>query len=908
MRLSQVLLLVLLQIASTAQAQKRTMTPDDYKGWETITSRDITDDGRWLLYAVNVTDSDPYLVVKNNDDPREYKIPNGGGAEFSDDSKWCAYMISPPRDEIEKLQNDHRPVVRKLGLRNLDTGEERIFESVESFRFLKGGKTLLVQGTPADVRPAGPPEARPGATSEPPPPPASDLLVLSLSSGAVLPINGVVSARENHDGTDVAVVVRTSTGDQGLELLNPETLAIRPLQWGKEDFSDVAWANNGKALACLVGHKDESHQGDFNVLEEFTGLPSDPAKSVLDPNKKPWMPAGSRIGEGAVSLNDDGTAVAFGIGDWWPKAKPDEKAHPEIWNSNDLRTVPEQRVQAGRDRSRVDLAVWWPQTGSVQQITNGWEDSADLLKGFKLAVLSTETPYRKAVNNGWFYQDIYLVDTATGKRTRVLEKSHWGAEPSPDGKYLAYYKDRNWWVYDVASGASVEATVDARTGFENIEDDHTTPEKVPAGAPVWFAHDQGVIFPDFYDCWLATPPKAGGKWNLVRLTSGAKDHLVYRFVETQTDEDGPDMSKPMYFSILDKDTKETGFYTCDASGKGKQIAGDAARIGLLRKAKNADRVVFMMGSFDKSPNLYITNTTFSQVKPETKTNPQQAKFYWPKSELVEYKSRWGLPLQGILMYPANYDKTKRYPMVTLIYERLSDGLFNYIVPQDQNAYNQQILCQKGYFVFMPDIAYRGNDPGENAVACLEPAVAAVLAKNVGVDPSRVGLIGHSWGAYQTAFVTTVSHVFAVGCAGAPLTDLVSMYNTHYWNTGLPNAPILETSQGRLRVPFWEDPKAYIDNSPVWQSEKRKAPILITVGDQDGAVDYHQGIALYNTLRRMGKNCVLLVYYGENHNFTKRADQLDYGKRLRHFLDVYLQGAKPEPWISQGVPFIRREEE
>jgi dipeptidyl aminopeptidase/acylaminoacyl peptidase len=134
-----------------------------------------------------------------------------------------------------------------------------------------------------------------------------------------------------------------------------------------------------------------------------------------------------------------------------------------------------------------------------------------------------------------------------------------------------------------------------------------------------------------------------------------------------------------------------------------------------------------------------------------------------------------------------------------------------------------------------------------------------------------------------------------------------MYNTNYWNTGTPNAPILETSQGRLRVPFWEDPKTYIDNSPVWRSMDRKAPILITFGDQDGAVDYHQGIALYNTLRRMGKDCVLLIYHGENHGFSKRPDQLDYGDRLRQFMDVYLKDAKPAPWISQGVPFLKEDE-
>jgi len=107
----------------------------------------------------------------------------------------------------------------------------------------------------------------------------------------------------------------------------------------------------------------------------------------------------------------------------------------------------------------------------------------------------------------------------------------------------------------------------------------------------------------------------------------------------------------------------------------------------------------------------------------------------------------------------------------------------------------------------------------------------------------------------------------------------------------------------MEVPFWEDPKAYIENSPVWLSAKRTAPILIASGDQDGAVDYHQSLYLYQTLRRMGKPAVLLMYAGENHNFTRRPNQLDYGNRLRHYLDVYLKGVKPEPWVSDGVPLL-----
>jgi dipeptidyl aminopeptidase/acylaminoacyl peptidase len=243
--------------------------------------------------------------------------------------------------------------------------------------------------------------------------------------------------------------------------------------------------------------------------------------------------------------------------------------------------------------------------------------------------------------------------------------------------------------------------------------------------------------------------------------------------------------------------------------------------------------------------------------------------------------------------------------VKYIYEKLSDNLHAYMMPIDWSAYNPQILSQNGYFVYMPDITYKPRNPGLSAVDCLEPAIDAVLALHVGVDSTKIGLMGHSWGAYETAFVTTVSKYFAVGVAGAPLTELTSMYNSYYWNAGITDQQIFETSQGRMEVPFWEDPKVYFDNSAVWQSKKRTAPILITFGDQDGAVDWHQGQYLYNTLRRMGKNAVMLVYAGENHGLVKRANQLDYAHKVRHFLDVYLKNAKPEPWVTDDIPLLKQ---
>jgi dipeptidyl aminopeptidase/acylaminoacyl peptidase len=172
----------------------------------------------------------------------------------------------------------------------------------------------------------------------------------------------------------------------------------------------------------------------------------------------------------------------------------------------------------------------------------------------------------------------------------------------------------------------------------------------------------------------------------------------------------------------------------------------------------------------------------------------------------------------------------------------------------------------------------------------------------------VGLIGHSWGGYQTAFVPTQTDIFAAAVAGAPLTDLYSMYLSVYWNTGSTDARIFEISQGRMEVPPWQDLDSYLANSPVHHIEKLKTPMLVTFGTEDGAVDWDQGTIMYNAARRAGKDFVLLVYEGENHGLAKKPNQIDYHRRINEWFGHYLKGEEAAPWIKQGVKFLDKDKE
>jgi dipeptidyl aminopeptidase/acylaminoacyl peptidase len=247
-------------------------------------------------------------------------------------------------------------------------------------------------------------------------------------------------------------------------------------------------------------------------------------------------------------------------------------------------------------------------------------------------------------------------------------------------------------------------------------------------------------------------------------------------------------------------------------------------------------------------------------------------------------------------------------MIVYIYETRSQELHRYIVPSEKHPYNQSVYSAEGYFVFQPDIVYRPQEPGISAVECVVPAVEEVLKTGM-IDEKRVGLVGHSWGAYQTAFIVTQTDLFAAGVAGAPLTNMMSMAVSVYWNSGQTNARIFAQSQGRMNKPFWRDVDNYVRNSPIHGLDNLETPLLMAFGDKDGAVDWGQGVQMYNAARWAGKDdLVMLVYPGENHGLRREENMVDYHYRVLDWFACYLKGEEAPKWITEGKSYLERQQE
>ena len=331
------------------------------------------------------------------------------------------------------------------------------------------------------------------------------------------------------------------------------------------------------------------------------------------------------------------------------------------------------------------------------------------------------------------------------------------------------------------------------------------------------------------------------------------------------------------------------------------------RASASQKARDADVYLYTRQSFTEFPNYHVFNPGFQWGYQITDANPQMKELAWSSgTRLIDYTNDKGVKLQGALYLPANYEAGKKYPLLVTIYEKRSQNKNGFVSPSETRAPDPTLYTNRGYAVLDPDIVYYVNDPGMSAVWAVVPAVKAAIATGI-VDEQNVGLWGHSWGGYQTAFLVTQTNIFKSAIAGAPLTDMVSMYSSVYWNTGGANQAIFESSQGRFKGNFIDNYDAYIRNSPAFHADKVKTPLIILHNDKDGAVDFNQGITYFNTLRQLGKEVILLEYVGENHGLARPSNQRDYAGRMTEWFDHHLQGKPAADWIKDGVPRLKMDE-
>jgi dipeptidyl aminopeptidase/acylaminoacyl peptidase len=915
-----------LALPLTVDAQsKPLLTPQDYGRFETLGAAALSPDGRWMAYTVSRVDERVELRIRRIDPDTTLDTTRvalwGSSPAFSADGRWLAWSVGVSAEERQRLEREKKPVRTGVALLDLRTGAERSVPLVRSLGFDPSGRFIALHRYPPDE-----PEGK-----------GADLLVIDLSTGAELTLGNVGELAWHPARPLLAFTIATGapTGN-GVQLYDARTGRLQPLDASGSTYRQLAWRETGVDLAVLRSAAPAApagtagsgaKAGSRHLLLAWRGVDrATPARLELDPRAAGVPDTLEVVAHAPPRWSDDGRRIAFGLrpvdstaaardssggrdssarasGDSARRRTPgDELPALQIWHTSDVLIFPQQKTRETQASQRTLLAVWDPAAGRVTQVGSDAAESAALLHGWRYGIERVAAPYAWGTMFGRRYADVWVVDLATGARSRALEKVRYAWE-SAGGRYLLWFDGTDYWTHDLESGRRTNITTGLATAFADTAYDTPTDLLPPHGVGGWLDGDRAVLLYDRYDVWRVSPD---GR-SRTRLTSGAGARLVHRVVDLDREREAIDPRRPLYLSLHGEWSEQRG-YARIRPGKEPEtlLLADRFVTGLM-KADSAPVLAWSVEGRDDSPDWFVGGADLAAPRQASATNPFQADFAWTRSELVEFTSETGRPLQAFLLYPANHDPSRRYPMIVYAYEMLSQEVHRYEPPSERDYYNFTAWTQHGYFVLVPDIVFRKRDPGVSLLETLRPAVASVAARGL-VDPARVGFVGHSWGGYHATYAATHSDIFAATVAGAPLTDFVSFMGQIHWAQGNAETDHWETGQARMEVPYWEDPEAHHRNSPVHNVNNMKTPILMAFGDADGTVDWDQGTEFYNFARRAGKQMVLLVYEGEGHSFRRKPNQVDYHRRILEWFGHYLQGEPAPAWISKGVRLTELERE
>ncbi|MGD2295502.1 MAG: prolyl oligopeptidase family serine peptidase [Candidatus Aminicenantes bacterium] len=930
--------LLLMTLTIPGYAQKPLEDINDILAWKSLRSPVVSNDGKWLAYRLAPAEGDGEVIIKEARGEKEYKFPVGEGprfasgeVSFSEDSRWIAFNIYPKREEARKLKKQKKKVYNNAGLVNLATGDKIEFEQIKRFSFSGENPSWIVFHRYPPEEQAKEKEKWSG----------SNLILYELATKKALNIGNVSEFAFDKKGLWLAWTVDAhGQSGNGVQIRNMKTGVILPLDSDKAEYKRLTWTEKGDGLTVLKGKEDDNFEDKLFSVLGFTSFTSSvPEKFLFDPGEDKNFPKNMTISPNRTPIwTEDFSGILFGIHEVKPKKDTKEEPEPEeetgeeeeaekkaptkpkakpeppidkedlpgvvIWHWKDKRMQSMQQVQENRDKNFSYLAVYLVQEKKFIRLADDKLKSVSPAPKHLWAIGYDNREYELTGNlEGRRYRDVYVIDMKTGQRRLALKKHRWIVLSSPDGTHFLYYKKGHYHTYEMASGKSYNISKDVPVSFINTEDDHNVvdPPIYPIG---WVKDGISVLLYDNWDIWDV--PVHGGKG--INLTvNGKTDGIRYRTrYRLDRDEKGIDLSQPVYLGPYGEWTKKAGIGRIDKGKPGvKMLLWDDAYFSLT-KAKKADVYFYTKQTYKDYPDYYVTDSSMKNGKKITEANPQQKDFLWSSgSKLLDYQSAKGDRLQAALFLPANYEEDKSYPTIVYIYEKLSRGLNRYYSPS-ASGFNKSVYTSRGYAVLMPDIVYKVNDPGMSSVWCVLPAVEAAVATGV-VDKDRIGIHGHSWGGYQSSFLVTQTDIFKACVTGAPLTNMISMYSSIYWNSGSANQPIFESSQGRFYGGYWDNLEAYARNSPVYFAQNVKTPLIILHNDNDGAVDWNQGIEWFNTLRRLGKPVILLQYKGENHGLRKPPNQKDYTVRMREFFDHHLMGKPAPKWMTDGVPHLDHKE-
>lgn len=850
---------------SAQSIAKAKLTPKDYNKWSTLIQENLSPNGKWVSYILEYDSGKDTLFAKNTITLKQYYFPEANNADFSNDGHW----LTANQDNNVLLQN-------------LITGELKSIDFGIKANFFLEDKYLVVLLKKVETK---------------------DLLILDLTNNTDYKIENVKEYVISQDKKSVAYI--TQNNSVKLFWVDKKLNDKFILKGTKNIRKNLIWNNKGDALTFLEEFsKNDSSETNHKIyflkkvrekVETYHLNPSEPqglikGKTVFyNPSFTPLL------------ISPDNKRVFFYLKGVQRNSAANNTV--EVWKSSD-RVEFQRNVLEGNPKSRPKLVVWWPESEKLFEITNDQHPSVYLTPDRNKAIvfdLHQYEPQKEIIGPS----DLYLIDLNSGNKTLILNKQSGKVGRlgvSPNSRYLNYYKNGNWWIYDIDTEKHTLIT-NSLTDKEKVHYPGTEPLYYEFVG--WADDSRNLIFQTLFDVWLVS---VDGK-KQEKITNGKSEEIRYRVSSNLIERDYLfksydiigitfNLGCGLILEAFDITNKASGYYKWTRGSNLQKIVFKNAKLSRIKKASQKNAYIMVEQKSNVSPRIMFIN---SSVKEKTlvKTNTHQYNFDWTKSELISYENSDKEKIQGVLYYPSDYKPGRKYPMIVYIYEHQSQLLNQYYNPTlyNQEGFSPNNYTTDGYFVLYPDIVYKEGKPGYSAVDCVEAAITKILDKKI-VDKNRIGLIGHSFGGYETAFIITQTNRFAAAVAGAAISDFV-FNSLSLDSAGRAEMWRYQTHQMRMGKSLYEDYKGFIENSPISYAQNITTPLLSWAGRNDPQVDPHQSIALHMAMRSLKKNSTLLLYPGEPHVLLNPEFQKDLTLKVKDWFNFYLKDIPfPKNTISE----------
>lgn len=823
---------------------KKIITEADYEKWGQLENKSLSTEGNWAVFEMRYDNGLDTLFVKNIRKNITHFFPNGSNFNLGGEIAFGCFDVN-----------------KNLTIVNLKTNKRNVLTDIVSFDFANKGK-LLITKTNKNVL-----EIR----NE------KNVILLSVSDVVEFKIDEITNAIN---------YITSFEGKYTLGSIDLKTYLISDKYTATKKLYGLTIADYGKGQFIF----EEGNNFTETKVHYYTS--SSNKGKIFNPQMIANFPENHGIvTRKSIKISKDGKRIFFGITKQI-NVKSNDEVSVEVWDTDDPLIYPKTKVDNPEQYSR--LAVWFHEENRFLEVTNSELPYVQLNGDKTVALIYSPIAYAPHFKKHG-ETDYYLYDLMKGTKSLFLKKQpseNYLISFSPNGKYITYFRNHSWWLYDITNQTSF--SIEPTKGTQWVSNDLKYGARPHVfGMKGWSNDGTSLFLQDEYDIFQFNIKSK----LLKKLTNGRESNIVYALDEVNinnvnTDNyngwaiTSVDTSKNLVIKSRNNENKSQQYLLLTKSNKLIPITKSISKNDEIKRANN-DIYVYTEQSYNLSPRLICSNKGIKNVLYQS--NNQDSQYTQGKVELITFYNSKGEKLQGVLHYPINYEMGKKYPMILNVYSQMSNTLHNYCLPSLYNdtGFNIKHFNNLGYFVLLPDVYYYEGEAGQSALDCVLSATSKVEETGM-IDSNRIGLIGHSFGGFETNYIITKTNKFAAAVSGAGISEIVSWYFGVSKSLHIPELWRSETQQWRMNKSIFEDEERYLKNSPILFADKVNTPLLLWVGKQETNLPYEQSVFFYNALRRAGKKGKLLLYPNDNHVIFNKQNQVDLTLRITNWFETYLK--------------------